>query len=108
MSKTREDNESEVLECVRDDVEEEIKPPRMYKVILWNDPITTMDFVMRVLFHVFNMTPQTAIKVMLAAHTTGKAVAGVFPRSIAETKIQLVDQMRSAEGFPLRTTMEED
>jgi ATP-dependent Clp protease adaptor protein ClpS len=69
---------------------EEAKPalqaPPMYKVILFNDDYTPMDFVVEILEEFFNMNREAATKVMLAVHTEGRAVCGVYTRDIAETK----------------------
>lgn len=69
-----------------------LKPPSMYKVILLNDDYTPMDFVVEVLEGFFGMDREKATRVMLAVHTEGKAVCGVYTRDIAETKAMQVNQ----------------
>src|SRR3546814_16881476 len=69
-----------------------LQAPPMYKVVLFNDDYTPMDFVVEVLEVFFNLNRELATKVMLAVHTEGRAVCGVFTRDIAETKAMTVKQ----------------
>ncbi len=78
-----------------------LKPPSMYKVIVLNDDYTPMDFVVEVLKIFFNMEQEKATQVMLAIHTQGKAVCGVYPRDIAETKATQVNQYSRESQHPL-------
>ena len=50
------------------------KPPRMYKVILFNDDYTTMDFVIEVLQRFFAMNRERALQIMLKVHRDRKSV----------------------------------
>lgn len=86
----------------------EIKPapPPMFKVILLNDDYTRMEFVVHVLMRFFQMDLEKARQVMLAIHTTGSAVVGIYPRDIAETKSDQVNNYAQANDFPLRSTVE--
>jgi ATP-dependent Clp protease adaptor protein ClpS len=43
---------------------------------------------------------------MLAIHTTFSVVAGIFPRDIAETKSEQVNQYAQDENHPLISTIE--
>jgi ATP-dependent Clp protease adaptor protein ClpS len=45
-----------------------------YNVILWNDPVTLMEVVVRVLQKVFGYDAAKAERLMLAAHQEGKVV----------------------------------
>ena len=64
----------------------------MYKVVLFNDDYTPMDFVVEILEVFFNLNRELATKVMLAVHTEGRAVCGIYTRDIAETKAAQVNQ----------------
>src|SRR5450759_3918013 len=68
------------------------KPPRMYKVILFNDDYTTMEFVIEVLQRFFAMTRERALQIMLKVHNEGLAVCGVYSLDVAETKITQVSE----------------
>jgi len=83
------------------------KPP-MYKVVLMNDDYTPMEFVVGVLIKFFNLTVETATRVMLKVHTEGKAVCGVYSRDIAETKVQQVNEFSKENQQPLLCDLEID
>lgn len=99
--------------CTRpqeDDVlllEEKIKLPRKYRVLLHNDDYTTMDFVVAVLMNIFRKSEAQATAIMLAIHEQGLGECGVYTHEVAETKVSLVRTRARNEGFPLRCTMEE-
>jgi ATP-dependent Clp protease adaptor protein ClpS len=85
----------------------EDRPP-MYKVLLHNDDYTTMEFVVDILVQVFGKSLEKATQIMLNVHNKGKAVCGIYPREIAETKVQTVHNLASSKGFPLKSTMEKE
>ncbi|WP_022663739.1 ATP-dependent Clp protease adapter ClpS [Desulfospira joergensenii] len=82
--------------------------PPMYKVILHNDDYTTMEFVVEILITVFGKSLEKATQIMLNVHNRGKAVCGIYPREIAETKVETVHNLASSKGFPLKSTMEKE
>ncbi|WP_370519461.1 ATP-dependent Clp protease adapter ClpS [Alcanivorax sp. DP30] len=84
-----------------------LKQPSMYKVWMLNDDYTPMDFVVEVLEDFFNMGREQATRVMLAVHTEGKAVCGVFPRDIAETKATQVVEYARENQHPLMCQVDE-
>ena len=83
-----------------------LKRPPMYKVVLLNDDYTPMEFVVHVLEVFFAMNREKATQVMLAVHTQGRAVVGIFPRDIAETKSEQVNQYARENQHPLISTIE--
>jgi ATP-dependent Clp protease adaptor protein ClpS len=89
-------------------LEEEVREPRKYKVILHNDDYTTMEFVVQVLMGVFHKSEVEATQIMLAVHKNGQGVCGVFTAEVAETKVVMVRQMARRDGYPLKCTMEEE
>jgi len=84
----------------------ELKRPPMYKVLLLNDDYTPMEFVVHILESFFGMNREKATQVMLAVHTTGSAVCGIFPRDVAETKSEQVNQYAQENNHPLMSTVE--
>jgi len=88
-------------------LDEEIKEPRKYRVLLHNDDYTTMDFVIRILRGVFRKSEVEAMRIMLAVHENGAGVCGVYPAEVAETKVALVHTLARKEGYPLKSSMEE-
>ncbi len=82
--------------------------PPMYKVILHNDDYTTMEFVVEILLTVFGKSLEKATQIMLNVHNKGKAICGIYPRQVAETKVETVHNLASSKGFPLKSTMEKE
>ncbi len=78
------------------------KKPRMYEVIVYNDDVTTMDFVVDMLTHIFNKSENEAEALMLHIHNHGQATVGVYTYDIARTKVQLATAAAQEKGFPLR------
>jgi ATP-dependent Clp protease adaptor protein ClpS len=81
--------------------------PPMYHVIMHNDDITTMDFVVEVLIRVFRKTATVAEQTMLKIHNEGSAVAGTYHYDIAHSKANYAMAMAREKGFPLQLTVEE-
>lgn len=80
--------------------------PRRYRVVLHNDDFTTMEFVVMMLKTVFFKTDAEAETLMLMVHRQGKAVAGIYSRDIAVSKVQKATRMARENGFPMRLTIE--
>ncbi|MGX5728763.1 ATP-dependent Clp protease adapter ClpS [Metapseudomonas otitidis] len=85
-----------------------LKAPSMYKVVMFNDDYTPMDFVVEVLETIFNLDREVATRVMLTVHTEGRAVCGVYTRDIAETKAMQVNQYARESQHPLLCEIEKD
>jgi ATP-dependent Clp protease adaptor protein ClpS len=90
------------------DVEEQprTQPPRKYKVLFHNDDYTTMEYVVLVLREFFFKTETEAAHIMMTVHKRGNAVAGIYPRDIAETKVSQVMEHAREYGMPLMVTSE--
>ncbi|MBU2429273.1 MAG: ATP-dependent Clp protease adaptor ClpS, partial [Proteobacteria bacterium] len=80
----------------------------MYKVILHNDNYTTMEFVVEILITVFGKSLEKATQIMLNIHNKGQGMCGIYPRQIAETKVETVHHLASSKGFPLKSTLEKE
>jgi len=98
----------QVEDEVRSGQEIQLDEPPLYKVLLLNDDYTTMDFVVEVLQQVFQKSEGDAHRIMLNVHHNGFGVCGLYPREIAETKIDMVDNLSREKGFPLKCAMERD
>jgi len=85
-----------------------LQAPPMYKVVLFNDDYTPMDFVVEVLETFFSLNRELATKIMLTVHTEGRAVCGLFTRDIAETKAMQVNQYARESQHPLLCEIEKD
>jgi ATP-dependent Clp protease adaptor protein ClpS len=91
---------------VTEEAEPELKRPQMYKVMLLNDDYTPREFVVHILEAFFGMNREKATQIMLVVHTEGAAVVGIFPRDIAETKSEQVNQHAQENSHPLMSTVE--
>lgn len=87
-------------------IEEEIKEPSLYQVIMHNDDYTPMEFVVDILEKHFYMDRRRATNIMLEVHTSGRAVCGVYSRDFAETKISQVTEYARRKEHPLTCSME--
>ena len=83
------------------------RPPR-FKVLLYNDDYTPMEFVVQVLEKVFGKSPSAATQSMVQIHRGGLGVAGVYVLEVAETKSTTVHRMAEERGYPLRTGVEKE
>lgn len=88
------------------EVTPKLKKPSMYKVLLLNDDYTPMEFVVHILEGLFSMSREKATQVMLAVHTTGQGVAGIYPMDVAETKSEQVNEYARENEHPLMSTIE--
>lgn len=88
--------------------EEEVREPKLYRVLLHNDDYTTMEFVVLILVDIFHKSAEEASDIMLAVHEKGIGVCGAYPREIAEFRIHQVARRARQAGFPLLCTMEEE
>lgn len=82
------------------------REPRRYKVIIFNDDFTTMDFVVMILKQVFFKSEEEANTLMLQVHHSYKAVVGIYSYDIAVSKAKKAIAMAREQGYPLRLTVE--
>ena len=89
----------ETSDRVEDEKAEEAKPKRQppYAVILHNDDLNGMDFVVTSIRKVFNYGRLRALKLMLKAHISGQSVLWSGALEVAELK---ADQLRSCGADP--------
>lgn len=88
--------------AVRDRTRANLREPRRYKVIIYNDDFTTMEFVVLVLTSVFFKSAEEAEALMLAVHKSGSAVVGIYSYDMAISKVRKATMMAREENFPLR------
>ena len=81
---------------------------RKFRVLLFNDDYTTMEFVVHVLESIFRKSPDEAVRIMRLVHNEGRGIAGTYPKDVAETKVITVHEAARSAGFPLRAGMEEE
>ena len=86
--------------------EEQVKKPKLYRVLVHNDNYTTREFVVDVLRSVFHHSETDATRIMLYVHHQGVGLAGVYPFEIAEMKIRKTEILAEEHEFPLKLTLE--
>lgn len=91
---------------IRERQRTDLREPRRYKVIIYNDDFTTMDFVVRILTQVFFKSEAEAEALMLQVHHGDKAVVGIYSYDVATSKVRKATDMARESGFPLRLTVE--
>lgn len=65
-----------------------LKPPSKWAVVIHNDDVTPMDFVVALLMAVFHHDETSAANTMIQVHVEGKGVAGIYSKEVAESKLK--------------------
>src|ERR1700733_4582329 len=65
-----------------------------WNVMVWNDPITLMSYVVLVLRRLFGYDHATATRLMLQVHNEGRAVVATQPREQAEVSVAQLQSLR--------------
>ncbi|GAB4579499.1 MAG: ATP-dependent Clp protease adaptor ClpS [Anaerolineales bacterium] len=91
---------------IEEDTQEIPVEEPLYKVLIHNDDVTPMDFVVMVLEKIFFLTRPDAMGIMLTAHYTGLAYVQTLPKSEAQKRIGKAQFAAGLEGYPLKFSME--
>jgi len=78
----------------------------LYKVIMWDDNVTSQEFVIRMLVKIFEKDYHTAEKLMLEVHFTGASHVDTLPLEHAEFKVQQVHTAAAFENYPFKCSIE--
>lgn len=84
-----------------------LKEPGRYKVVMYNDDFTPMDFVVNILMDVFRKSEQEAMAIMLAIHKGTKETVGEYVYDIARTKADTCIQRARDAGYPFMVKIEQ-
>lgn len=106
MSETDQPVDDTVTTTDTKDKDEVRKPPK-YHVVIHNDDYTPLDFVIRLLQHVFNYSYSKSTDIAMDVHEKGKGIAGTYPFDIAESKAAQIVQNAQRNGHPLLADVEE-
>ncbi|MCB0101661.1 MAG: ATP-dependent Clp protease adaptor ClpS [Anaerolineales bacterium] len=87
-----------------EELEANLEP--MHSVIIHNDDITPMDFVVEVLKQLFFLGNDRAAEIMLAAHVKGLAYVQSLPKPEAEKRVSRAHQAATEAGYPLHFSIE--
>ena len=88
-------------------VNQKLKIPNRFDVILLNDDYTSMDFVVDVLRRFFHKEFQAAEAIMLKIHIDGEAVCGSYSYDVAQTKVKQVIGYSRENDQPLMAVLRE-
>ena len=77
-----------------------VTPDGPWDVIVWDDPVNLMTYVVYVFRRVFGYDEPVARKLMLEVHQRGKALVASEPREMAEFHVQQL------HGYGLQATMQ--
>ena len=87
-------------------IDDQVREPEQFKVILLNDHYTTMDFVVEILMEIFHKSIEDASRIMLDVHKKGKGLVGIYTWDIAITKTEQVHFAAKENNFPLKCIVE--
>ena len=85
-----------------------IQEPKKYKVVMYNDDFTPMEFVVEILMEIFGKLYDDAINLMMEVHQGTKATVGVYTYDIASTKASQAMARAREEGYPFRVKCEKE
>ena len=94
--------------AVATETRRKVARPQRFKVLLYNDDYTPMEFVVDILERIFEKSPSAATRIMLEIHNGGLGVAGVYVLEVAETKVAQVHRAAEERGYPLRSGVEKE
>jgi ATP-dependent Clp protease adaptor protein ClpS len=77
----------------------------MLKVLVANDDVTPMEFVVVILERVFEKFRDEANKLMLKAHRDGRATCGVYAETRARQLASHATGLAQQAGFPLHFSL---
>ncbi len=78
----------------------DVRPDLPWDVIVWDDPVNLMSYVVFVFRRVFSYPEEVARKLMLEVHRQGKALVASEPREQAELYVAQL------HGYGLHATMQ--
>jgi ATP-dependent Clp protease adaptor protein ClpS len=83
-----------------------LKEPGKFKVVVCNDDVTPVEFVISMLVAVFRHNEKSALELTLKIHNTGSAIVGIYTYEVAEQKAIDATNLARAHSYPLITKVE--
>lgn len=80
--------------------------PGKYRVVFWNDDVTTFDFVIQALTEIFSYCVRDAFLKALEIDRQGSGIVGTYILNIAEAKRDATLRLAHEQGYPLKVTIE--
>ena len=84
MTRTMTDQMAQPTPVMYPDVDEKQDPDKPWLVVVWNDPVNTMSYVVYVLRKLFGYDELKATHLMLQVHNDGRAIVSDGPHEQAE------------------------
>ncbi len=69
---------------IRPGTDEDIEIDESWKVVVWDDPVNTMTYVVYVFRKLFGFSESKATRLMLQVHNEGRAIVSDGPQEQAE------------------------
>lgn len=84
----------------------EVAYPNLYRIDIYNDDVTPMEFVIQLLIEIFNKNIDQAKDITMRIHTKGKDSAGVYSLEIADQKVSEALTLCQLHKYPLQIVAE--
>ena len=78
-----------------------LKRPPLYKVMIFDDDVSTFQCVIDLMVSYFNCSEDDAFRFACKINVEGIATAAVYSKDVAETKLALAKKELKANGYPL-------
>jgi len=88
----------------KEDQQTQEEPP--FRVIVHNDHVTPMDFVIHILITIFFVPNANAMNIMYTAHLNGAAYVQTLPRTEAKRRINKAHFAARLKSYPLEFSIE--
>jgi ATP-dependent Clp protease adaptor protein ClpS len=92
---------AETLTKVKESIDTVILEPSKFKVVLYNDNSTPIEFVIAMLMKIFRHNESSAMDITMKVHNDGHGVAGIYSYEIAEQKGLEATALARQHGYPL-------
>jgi len=79
-----------------------LKCPPLYKIIFFDDDISTFQCVIDLMVNYFNTNEDDAFRFACKINVEGIATTGSYSKDVAKTKISLAKNKLKTSGSPLR------
>jgi ATP-dependent Clp protease adaptor protein ClpS len=99
---------ADTITKVKESIDAMILEPSKYKVVLYNDDKTPMEFVIAMLIKVFRHSEEAAVNLTMKVHNEGHAVAGIYSYEVAEQKGIEGTNLARQHGYPLIIKVESE
>ena len=99
---------SEIAPEILEEVGQQATEGPLYRVIIHNDDVTPMDFVVYVLRGIFLLSGPNAVQVMYTAHHRGSAYVDTLPKGEAQKRVHQAHYAARMRGYPLHFTLERE